>query len=78
METLDRPNAFEGVGKEGLPGCARKELYGMYTAIEVANVKHVYECTKIRYRHNMDRRKDYGKSFAVQEIADALQGVEIP
>src|SRR5512145_1845779 len=42
-----RPNVFEGVGKDGLPWLqkVKKEL-GMYTATEVANVKHVYEALK--------------------------------
>ena len=42
-----RPNAFEGVGKKGLPWLRRvKEELGMLTAIEVANVKHVYDALK--------------------------------
>ena len=42
-----RPNAFEGVGSTGLPWLKRvKEETGMLTAIEVANVKHVYEALK--------------------------------
>ncbi|MFC1884758.1 chorismate mutase [Thermodesulfobacteriota bacterium] len=74
-----RPNAFEGVGKEGLPWLKRvKEELGMYTAIEVANVKHVYEALK----HGIDiiwlGTRTTANPFAVQEIAESLQGVDIP
>lgn len=74
-----RPNAFEGIGKEGLPWLKRvKEELGMYVAIEVANVKHVYEALK----HGIDiiwlGARTTANPFAVQEIADSLQGVDIP
>jgi chorismate mutase len=42
-----RPNAFEGVGTEGLNWLRRvKAETGMFTAVEVANVKHVYDTLK--------------------------------
>ncbi len=74
-----RPNAFEGIGKEGLPWLKRvKEELGMYVAIEVANVKHVYEALK----HGIDiiwlGARTTANPFAVQDIADSLQGVDIP
>ncbi|MBN2482470.1 MAG: bifunctional 3-deoxy-7-phosphoheptulonate synthase/chorismate mutase type II [Bacteroidales bacterium] len=74
-----RPNAFEGVGKEGLPWLKRvKEETGLYVAIEVANVKHVYEALK----HGIDiiwlGARTTANPFAVQEIAESLQGVDIP
>ncbi|MBN1158656.1 MAG: bifunctional 3-deoxy-7-phosphoheptulonate synthase/chorismate mutase type II [Bacteroidales bacterium] len=74
-----RPNTFEGVGKTGLPWLKRiKEELGLYVAIEVANVKHVYEALK----HGIDiiwlGARTTANPFAVQEIADALQGVDIP
>lgn len=74
-----RPNTFEGVGEVGLPWLKRvqKEL-GMYTATEVANAKHVYEALK----HGVDilwiGARSTANPFAVQEIADALRGVDIP
>ncbi|MDR3094592.1 MAG: bifunctional 3-deoxy-7-phosphoheptulonate synthase/chorismate mutase type II [Bacteroidales bacterium] len=74
-----RPNAFEGVGSEGLAWLKRvKDETGMLTAVEVANVKHVYEALK----NNVDilwiGARTSANPFAVQEIADSLKGVNIP
>jgi chorismate mutase len=74
-----RPNAFEGVGSEGLIWLKRvKDETGMLTAVEVANVKHVYEALK----NNVDilwiGARTSANPFAVQEIADSLKGVNIP
>ena len=74
-----RPNSFEGVGTEGLKWLekVRKET-GMLVTIEVANVKHVYQAL----RYNIDvlwiGARTTANPFAVQEIADALEGTEIP
>ena len=74
-----RPNMFEGVGVEGFPWLKRvqKEL-GMLTAVEVANAQHVYDALK----HGTDimwiGARTSANPFAVQEIADALSGVDIP
>ncbi|MGD2033964.1 MAG: chorismate mutase, partial [Bacteroidales bacterium] len=70
---------FEGVGKEGLPWLKRvKEELNMYTATEVANASHVFEALK----HGVDilwiGARTTANPFAVQEIADAVNGVEIP
>ncbi len=74
-----RPNTFEGHGSKALPWMKKvKEETGMYTATEVANVKHVYEALK----HGIDilwiGARTSANPFAVQEIADALKGVDIP
>lgn len=74
-----RPNMFEGVGEKGLPWLKTvKQETGMYTSTEVANAKHVYEALK----HGVDilwvGARTTANPFAVQEIADALQGVDIP
>ncbi len=73
-----RPNAFEGIGSEGLKWLAKvKKETGMLTTTEVANVKHVEECLK----HGVDilwiGARTSANPFAVQEIADALRGVDI-
>ena len=73
-----RPNAFEGVGTEGLAWLQRvKEETSMKVAIEVANVKHVYEALK----HGIDvlwiGARTTANPFAVQEIADSLRGVDV-
>ncbi len=74
-----RPNAFEGVGSEGLKWMRRvKEETGMLTATEVANVKHVYEALKNGIDIIWIGARTSANPFAVQDIADALQGVDIP
>lgn len=74
-----RPNAFEGVGVVGLPWLRKvKEQTGMKTTTEVANREHVYEALK----HGVDvlwiGARTTVNPFSVQEIADALRGVDVP
>ncbi len=74
-----RPNAFEGVGSVGLPWLKKvKDQLGMYTAIEVANVKHVYEALKFGVDILWIGARTTANPFAVQEIADTLKGMDIP
>src|SRR4030042_63084 len=74
-----RPSTFEGVGKEGLPWLKRvKDELNMYTATEVANVKHVYDALKAGIDIIWLGARTTANPFAVQEIADSLKGVEIP
>ena len=73
-----RPNAFEGVGKEGLKWLRRvKEETGMLTSTEVANVKHVYEALKNGIDIIWIGARTTANPFAVQDIADSLRGVDI-
>lgn len=74
-----RPNTFEGVGKEGLPWLKRvhNEL-GMLTATEVANSSHVFEALKYGVDMLWIGARTTANPFAVQEVADALEGVDIP
>jgi len=74
-----RPGAFEGVGTIGLPWLKRvKEETGMYVGVEVATSHHVFEAVK----HGMDMvwvgARTSANPFAVQEVADALKGLDIP
>lgn len=74
-----KPGGFEGVGLPGLKWLQRvKEETGMYVATEVATEKHAYEALK----HGIDMlwigARTTANPFAVQEIADTLQGVDIP
>jgi chorismate mutase len=74
-----RPDAFEGVGKEGLPWLKRvKQEFGMYTATEVANVRHVYDALKAGLDIIWLGARTTANPFAVQEIADSLKGVDMP
>lgn len=74
-----RPNAFEGVGKDALKWLkAVKDETGMMTATEVANSTHVEECLKAGIDILWIGARTTVNPFSVQEIADALQGVDIP
>lgn len=74
-----RPNSFEGVGKEGLPWLKKvKEELGMLTATEVANKEHVFEALKYGIDMLWLGARTTANPFTVQEIADALSGVDIP
>jgi len=74
-----KPGGFEGVGVEGLPWLNRvqKEL-GMYTAVEVATAKHVREALSNDVDILWIGARTSANPFAVQEIADALEGIDIP
>ncbi len=74
-----RPNSFEGIGSQGLKWLkdACKSV-GLPAAVEVANEKHVYECLKFGIDIVWIGARTTVNPFAVQEIADALQGADIP
>lgn len=74
-----RPGMFEGVGTVGLEWLKTvKQETGLLTAVEVANTQHVEEALK----HGVDilwvGARTTVNPFSVQEVADALQGVDVP
>ena len=74
-----KPGGFEGVGEIGLPWLqAVKEETGMYVATEVATAKHVEAALKSGIDMLWVGARTYANPFAVQEIADALKGVDLP
>ena len=74
-----RPGSFEGVGSIGLPWLKRvKDETGLLIATEVANVKHIYDVLKAGVDILWVGARTTVNPFATQEIADALQGVDIP
>ena len=74
-----RPNAFEGVGSRGLAWMKTvKQETGMFTTTEVANVKHVYQALKYNVDILWIGARTTANPFAVQDIADTLNGVNIP
>jgi chorismate mutase len=74
-----RPGSFEGYGSIALPWMKSvKDATGMLTATEVANVKHVYEALKAGIDILWIGARTSVNPFAVQEIADALRGVDVP
>jgi chorismate mutase len=73
-----RPNAFEGVGTEGLKWLKQvKQETGLPTGTEVATQKHVYEALKFGIDVLWIGARTSANPFAMQEIADALKGVEV-
>ena len=74
-----RPNAFEGIGPIGLEWLnAAKAETGMLTATEVANGAHVEACLKAGIDILWVGARTTVNPFSVQEVADALKGVDIP
>jgi len=74
-----RPDSFEGVGSVGLKWLQRvKRETGMLITTEVANVKHVYEALRAGVDILWIGARTTANPFAIQEIADALSGVDIP
>ncbi|MEN7550583.1 chorismate mutase [Rapidithrix thailandica] len=74
-----RPNTFEGVGEIGLKWLKNvKEELQMPATVEVANAKHV----ELALKYEMDvlwiGARSTVNPFTVQEIADALKGVNVP
>ena len=74
-----KPGGFEGVGEKGIPWMQRvKRETGMYTATEVATRQHVETALKGGIDLLWIGARTAANPFAMQEIADALRGVDIP
>jgi len=74
-----RPDSFEGAGNIALQWLKKvKQETGLYTAIEVANTKHVEEALKNGIDILWIGARTTVNPFYVQEIADVLKGVDIP
>ena len=73
------PGSFEGVGTPGLKWLRRvKEELGMKVCTEVASEKHVLECIKYGVDIVWVGARTSANPFLMQEIADALEGTDIP
>lgn len=74
-----RPNNFEGHGENALKWLSKaKEITGLPITTEVANAKHVELCLKYNVDMLWVGARTTVNPFAVQEIADALRGTDIP
>jgi len=71
-----RPNSFEGVGEEGLASVKSETRLPVIT--EVANANHVELCLKYEIDALWIGARTTVNPFSVQEIADALKGIDIP
>ena len=74
-----KPGGFEGVGEVGLPWLTRvREELGMLVTTEVATAHHVEAVLAAGVDMLWIGARTMANPFAVQEIADALRGVDIP
>lgn len=71
------PGNFEGVGEKGLPWLQRvKKETGMAVATEVATPAHIEACLKAGVDILWVGARTSANPFAIQEIAEALRGVD--
>lgn len=74
-----KPGGFEGVGEQGLAWLQRvKEETGMLVATEVATKQHVKAALDAGVDVLWIGARTSANPFAMQEIADALVGVDVP
>jgi len=72
------PGTFEGIGSEALKWLRRvKQETGMMVGVEVANQRHVYEALKYGIDMLWIGARTSVSPLTVQEISDALQGVDV-
>ncbi len=74
-----RPGSFEGIGTKGLPWMqAAKKITGLPVAVEVATAKQVEDALHFDVDILWLGARTTVNPFSVQEIADALRGVDVP
>lgn len=74
-----KPGGFEGMGTVALPWLREvKEKFGMLVSTEVANHEHVFEAVKAGIDILWIGARSAANPFAMQDIADALRGTNIP
>ena len=74
-----KPGMFEGIGVKGLPWMAEaKQVTGLPIAVEVATAKHVENALQFDVDILWIGARTTVNPFSVQEICDALRGVDIP
>jgi chorismate mutase len=74
-----RPGMFEGIGAKGLPWLQQaKKLTGLPTTVEVATGKQVEDALTFDVDILWIGARTTVNPFSVQEVADALRGVDVP
>ncbi|MFL5811708.1 MAG: chorismate mutase [Flavisolibacter sp.] len=74
-----RPGSFEGIGTKGLPWLQQaKKLTGLPTTVEVATAKQVEDALHFDVDVLWLGARTTVNPFSVQEVADALRGVNVP
>lgn len=74
-----KPGMFEGIGTKALPWMANaKKVTGMPITVEVATAKHVENALQFDVDMLWIGARTTVNPFSVQEICDALRGVDVP
>jgi chorismate mutase len=74
-----RPGSFEGIGAKGLPWLqSAKKITGIPWAVEVATAKQVEDALNFEVDVLWIGARTTVNPFSVQDVADALRGVDIP
>lgn len=74
-----RPGMFEGVGSIGLEWLLEaKKITGLHTTVEVATAKQVEDALKYEVDVLWIGARTTVNPFSIQELSDALVGVDIP
>ncbi|MBD0364827.1 MAG: bifunctional 3-deoxy-7-phosphoheptulonate synthase/chorismate mutase type II [Flavisolibacter sp.] len=74
-----RPGSFEGIGTKGLPWLQRaKAATGLPVTVEVATGKQVEDALHFDVDVLWIGARTTVNPFSVQEVADALRGVDVP
>ena len=74
-----KPGMFEGIGTKGLPWLLQaKKITGLPITVEVATAKHVEDALQFDVDMLWIGARTTVNPFSVQEVADALRGVDIP
>src|SRR3954453_5508207 len=74
-----RPGSFEGIGTKGLPWLQQaRKLTGIPMTIEVATAKQVEDALHFEIDVLWIGARTTVNPFSVQEVADALRGVDVP
>src|SRR4030095_894925 len=74
-----KPGMFEGIGTKGLPWLKQaKKLTGLPVTVEVATGKQVQDALTFDVDVLWIGARTTVNPFSVQEVSDALRGVDIP
>ncbi len=74
-----KPGMFEGIGTKGLPWMQQaKKITGLPTTVEVATAKQVEDALTFDVDVLWIGARTTVNPFSVQEVADALRGVDVP
>jgi len=74
-----KPGMFEGIGVKALPWLFQaKKITGLPTTVEVATARHVEDALQFDVDVLWIGARTTVNPFSVQEVADALKGIDIP